>query len=289
MTRAATPADVLSGAARWCVVDGNALALLASSLRTPNNELALFGALPDGCIDAVVTDSPYSSGGFTRADRTRRTDTKYTKSETQGRHADFTGDSRSQRAFIMWSSLWMEEARRACTADGRLVTFTDWRQIGCTIDAVECGGWIFRGVVPWNKGNGGGRPVPGGFRSQCEYIVWGSTGPLPKAEPGVGVLDGFYTVPVDPNDKHHQTGKPTLLMRELVQIAPKGGVILDPFAGSGTTGVAALLEGRRVILCERVAEHVEKARTRCEEVTQALATPVRAGRPGSGPLFGEAG
>ena len=254
MSRAATPADVIAGAARWCVVEGDALALLAS--------------LPDGCVDAVVTDPPYSSGGMMRADRTRNTDAKYTRTESQGRNADFTGDSRSQRAFIMWCSLWMEEARRASSAEGRIIAFTDWRQIACTIDAVECGGWIYRGIVPWNKGSGGGRPIPGGFRAQCEYAVWGSIGPLPKPEPGVGVLDGFYTVPNSQDDKHHQTGKPTSLMRDLVRIAAPGAVIIDPFAGSGTTGVAALSEGRRVILCERVPEYAEIARRRCEAAAQ---------------------
>lgn len=251
--RTATPADVLSGDARWCVVEGDALAVLAT--------------LPDGCVDAVVTDPPYSSGGFTRADRTRSTDAKYTQYESQGRRADFTGDNRSQRAFAMWCSLWMEEARRASTADGRLLAFTDWRQLGCTMDAVECGGWIFRGVVPWNKGEGV-RPTPGGFRSQCEFIVWGSTGPLPAPEKGVTVLPGFFTVGVTQDDKHHQTGKPTSLMRDLVKIAAPGAVIIDPFAGSGTTGVAALAEGRRVILCERVPEYAEIARRRCEAAAQ---------------------
>lgn len=248
MTRAATPADVLAGRARWCVVEGDALAVLA--------------ALPDGCIDAVVTDPPYSSGGFTRADRTASTDAKYTQTESQGKRPDFTGDSRSQRAFILWCSLWMEEVRRASTAAGRIVTFTDWRQLACMCDAVECGGWIFRGVVPWDKG--GGRPVAGGFRSRCEYVVWGSTGPLPLPTPGVTCLDGLFSVTVRQDDKHHQTGKPTALMRELVKVAAPGGVVLDPFAGSGTTGVAALLEGRRVILVERTAEYAEIARRRCE-------------------------
>ncbi len=253
MTRAATPADVIAGAARWCVVEGDALAVLA--------------ALPDGCIDAVVTDPPYSSGGFTRADRTQTTDAKYTQSQSRGARADFTGDSRSQRAFVMWCSLWMEEARRASSKNGRLLAFTDWRQLGCTMDAVECGGWIFRGVVPWNKGEGV-RPTPGGFRAQCEYVVWGSTGPLPPPAVGVTILPGFFTVGVTQDDKFHQTGKPTSLMRELVRVTPQGGVLLDPFAGSGTTGVAALAEGRRVILCERVPEYAEIARRRCDAAAQ---------------------
>lgn len=246
----ATVADVLRGDARWCVVDGS-------------DAMAVVRDLPDGCIDAVVTDPPYSSGGFTRADRTVSTDSKYTQSQNRGKRADFTGDSRSQRAFIMWSSLWMEEARRASKRDGRIVAFTDWRQLACTMDAVESGGWILRGVVPWNKGEGV-RPTPGGFRAQCEYVVWGSTGPLPNAEEGVTVLPGFFVASVKQDDKHHQTGKPTPLMRELVKIAPRDGVVLDPFAGSGTTGVAALMEGRRVILVERTHEYSDIARRRCE-------------------------
>lgn len=43
-----------------------------------------------------------------------------------------------------------------------------------------------------------------------------------------------------------------------------GGVVLDPFGGSGTTGVAALLEGRRAIVCELVPEYAEIARARME-------------------------
>lgn len=39
-------------------------------------------------------------------------------------------------------------------------------------------------------------------------------------------------------------------MRRLVRLVPPGGLILDPFAGSGTTGVACALEGRRFAGCE---------------------------------------
>ena len=50
---------------------------------------------------------------------------------------------------------------------------------------------------------------------------------------------------------HHPTKKPVGLMRYLIKlITPPGGVVLDPFAGSGTTGVAALAEGFRFVGCE---------------------------------------
>lgn len=50
----------------------------------------------------------------------------------------------------------------------------------------------------------------------------------------------------------HPTVKPLALMRWLVRlVCPEGGVVLDPFAGSGTTGEAAVLEGMRAILVEQ--------------------------------------
>lgn len=61
----------------------------------------------------------------------------------------------------------------------------------------------------------------------------------------------------------HPTVKPVGLMRWLVRlITPPGGVVLDPFAGSGTTGVATYLESRRFIGAEINAEYVEIAKAR---------------------------
>lgn len=66
---------------------------------------------------------------------------------------------------------------------------------------------------------------------------------------------------------HHPTVKSVTLMRYLVRlITPNGGTILDPFGGSGTTGVAALLEGFRPTLIEAEEDYVEIARARLEHV-----------------------
>lgn len=62
---------------------------------------------------------------------------------------------------------------------------------------------------------------------------------------------------------HHPTVKPIALMRWLCRlVTPQGGLILDPFTGSGTTGCAAVLEGLRFLGFERDAEYVEIARRR---------------------------
>jgi DNA modification methylase len=61
----------------------------------------------------------------------------------------------------------------------------------------------------------------------------------------------------------HRTVKPISLMRWLVAlVTPPGGVVLDPFAGSGSTGAAAVLEGRQFLGIEREREYVQIARAR---------------------------
>ena len=64
---------------------------------------------------------------------------------------------------------------------------------------------------------------------------------------------------------HHPTVKPTDLMRYLCRlVTPAGGVVLDPFCGSGSTGRGAVLEGFRFIGIEREAEYIEIARARID-------------------------
>lgn len=68
-----------------------------------------------------------------------------------------------------------------------------------------------------------------------------------------------------PRANHHPTVKPTALMRYLCRlVTPPGGVVLDPFMGSGSTGKAALLEGFRFIGCELDPDYAAIARARIE-------------------------
>jgi site-specific DNA-methyltransferase (adenine-specific) len=67
----------------------------------------------------------------------------------------------------------------------------------------------------------------------------------------------------------HPTVKPIALMRWLVRlVTPPGGTVLDPFAGSGTTGAAALAEGRRVILIEQQPEYIADIKRRLKTLQQ---------------------
>lgn len=92
-------------------------------------------------------------------------------------------------------------------------------------------------------------------------MVWGSKGgmPLDRAAP---TLPGVFREPVRKADKNHLTGKPTDLMRQLVRICEQGGRILDPFAGSGTTLVAAEAEGCNWMGIEMTDHYFTVARDR---------------------------
>lgn len=78
----------------------------------------------------------------------------------------------------------------------------------------------------------------------------------------------WYSAKADVGDRwdsRHPTVKPVDLMRWLVRlVCPRGGTVLDPFAGSGTTGAAALIEGRDAILIEREEEYIDDIRRRLE-------------------------
>ncbi len=94
---------------------------------------------------------------------------------------------------------------------------------------------------------------------------------------GVGALrDGGRES--QPRMNHHPTVKPTELMRYLCRlVTPSGGVVLDPFTGSGSTGKAAALEGFRFIGIEREAEYVEIARARIAATQPPLMAGVNDG------------
>jgi len=229
--------------------------------------LAVLADLETASVDAVVCDPPYSSGGMVRGDRAQAgTHRKYSGTFTsKGELTEFSGDSRDQRAYAYWCALWLGEALRVAKPGAVCLMFTDWRQLPATTDAIQSGGWIWRGVVPWVKKSY--RPQSGRFAAQCEYVVWGSAGAMP-VDHSSPIHPGFFQAN-PPRDREHVTQKPVDVMRDLVKIAPEGGVVLDPFMGSGTTGVAAILERRRFVGVE-MSEHYQQVAERRIREAQGL-------------------
>ena len=111
------------------------------------------------------------------------------------------------------------------------------------------------------------RPQKGRFRQQSEYIVWGSNGKMPLKR-NVGCLPGVFRYP-NPQNRIHVTEKPLQLMRDVVQICEPGGRILDPFAGAGTTVLAAVQEGYEAVGIEMSDAYFQRSTERLKTTLES--------------------
>lgn len=224
----------------------------------------MFDVLPHlSDVGAVITDPPYSSGGAFRADRMAQTSVKYTDADSVRYLPEFAGDNRDQRSFLAWCALWTNAARQASNPGAPIASFTDWRQLPTLSDAIQAGGWIWRGAV-WSKKYG--RPNPAGFSNACEFVVWGTNGPASEQDDyPAGIFEAS-----SPNDKEHIAQKPESVMNWVTRLARPGSLVLDPFMGSGTTLRAAKNLGCRAIGIEVDERYCEMAARRLAQETLDL-------------------
>lgn len=230
--------------------------------------LEVLPALVDAGVQlgALVTDPPYSSGGAFRGDRAQATSAKYVSSGVQTIRPEFEGDTRDQRAFLVWSTLWLLAARHMAVSGALVVSFIDWRQLPTLTDAVQSAGWVWRGVAPWSKKFG--RPRKGGFSNACEFVVWGTNGPLDEHDsypPGIFELSGPAV-----EDREHIAQKPEAVMTWALTPVRPGRLVVDPFMGSGTTLVSAKRAGLPCIGIDVMEANCEIAARRLRQGVLAL-------------------
>lgn len=232
--------------------------------------LELLENINDGLVDMVLTDPPYSSGGLFAGDRKKDTKDKYCDDKYNGasRFDSFSGDNMDQRSFTEFMRMVLSKARIKCKDEAICAAFTDWRQLPSMTDALQAAGWIYRGIVVWNKRIA--RNIPGRFRQDCEFIVWGTNGQKTVDwTPGFTAFPGCYEVNgVLPKAKHHQTEKPVELLEKLIAICPEKGTVMDCFMGSGSTGVACVNTNRDFIGIELSGNYFNVAKQRINEAMQ---------------------
>jgi site-specific DNA-methyltransferase (adenine-specific) len=189
-------------------------------------------------VDAVVTDPPYASG--TRTEASKSSSGAMLRA---GRFADRPLDlDQMTTVGFVWL---MRAVARGCYPilpdGGSFLSFIDWRQWPNLVGALETANLRVQGMVVWDKGHFG---LGNGFRSQHELVCHASKGVPTIYDKGIGnVLRFARQEPID-----HPSPKPEGLMQRIVAaVAPVGGVVFDPFAGSGTTLRAAKNIGRRAI------------------------------------------
>lgn len=256
----ATIADVLAGRAAYAVVCGDCRDVL--------------GLIPNDAVDHALSDPPYEAAAHTlgrRVNTTTLADGGRLVEEAALSFAPITDDLRRAVAIEM-----ARIAKRWVAAFCQVEAAMRWSE------AFAAGGAPTRRIGVWVKPDAmpqfsGDRPGMGYesivFAHRKGRSTWNGGG-------RVGVFTHNKNTP---GGAHvHETQKPLPLMLELVELfTDPNELVLDPFAGSGTTGVACLRLGRRVILIERDAKYAEIARERmAAEVAGLSLTAARAGQLG---------
>lgn len=263
--------EVLEGKRRWAVVCAD------------NREV--LPLMPDKSVGHVITDPPYSRRLYlnfrsnSKARRTARSPTgKGLNSEAYQALASMKIGA-VEDVLPTAAPAFLRLARRWIIAFHDAETGHLWREaFGATY--IRTGAWVKPNPVPQMSGD---RPGTGlelcTIAHQNGRKRWNGGG-LPAVWIHLAIQSN-WAERVD-----HPCPKPVSLMLELVELfTDPDELILDPFAGSGTTGVAALRLGRRAILIEKDPKYAALAteRMKAEERGQSL----REYRAGQLPMFAD--
>ncbi|GAB4580099.1 MAG: site-specific DNA-methyltransferase [Anaerolineales bacterium] len=245
----------------------------------PGDCIAVMNALPAASVDLIFADPPYNLQLHNALHRPNMT------------RVDAVTDAWDQfesfAAYDEFTRAWLGACRRLLKPTGSIWVIGSYHNIfrvGSILQ--DLGFWILNDVI-WVKAN----PMPNfrgvRFTNAHETLIWASTGPGHRYTFNHHAMKGLnddkqmrsdWELPLatgrerlrDENgDKAHSTQKPeSLLYRVILASSNPGDVVLDPFFGSGTTGVVAKRLHRNWIGIEREAKYVELAQKRVE------ATPV---------------
>lgn len=234
-----------------------------------NTCVEVMRGLESESVNVVLADPPYCSGGITesqrRASRPQGIDSKRT---SRPGFTWFESDSMTTNGFLCLMHLVAFEAFRLLRPGGHLLVFCDWRMYPMAAGALESAGLRLQGMLVWDKGNPG---LGTGFKPQHELIAHLVKGTgVYQTKTGRNVL----SVPrVKPRDRVHPTEKPVALLSELLKVVAKpGDTVLDPFAGSGSTGEAAIRHGCNFIGIDREAHFTQAASVRAYAAAQQRTT-----------------
>lgn len=216
--------------------------------------IEVMDGMNDTTVDVVLTDPPYSSGGRRENARSiRKSMTRAVEDEDWIR-----GDAMSTGGFIYLLRLAGMQWRRILKPGGHALAFIDWRMADALGAALETADLRRHPTLVWNKDRIGMGAI---FRNQHEFIIHATVGS--PATPQRRDVPNVLTYPPVRNGDH-PTEKPGALLHTLLSVVtPPGGVVLDPFAGSGSTLLAA-----RELGCQSIG--VDADERYCEVIAKRL-------------------
>lgn len=193
---------------------------------------AVLKSFPDACIDLVVTDPPYLVRYRDRTHRTIRND----------------DNAQVLNAFA--------DVFRVLKPDSFCVSFYGWSAVDTFLAVWRAAGFRPVGHIVWAKNYASRTGYLKATHEQAYLLAKGR--PPEPAVPLSDVQPWTYT-----GNRAHPTEKAVAILRPLVEgFSRPGDLVLDPFAGSGSTAVAAALSGRHYVGIELEDHYCQHARRR---------------------------
>lgn len=190
--------------------------------------------LADGSVDMVLTDPPY--GVAYKSGRRQEKEHRFNR--------EILNDRDLSALEAIAPHLW-----RVLPDDAACFVFCAWKKLNDVDELLRAQGFDIRNHIIWDKGVHTVGDLKHDFGYQYEPLVFATKG-RPEIR-GHRWSDVWKCMRVPADKQLHQNQKPTsILSRAILAMSDEGATVLDPFMGSGSTGVACLDTNRRFIGCE---------------------------------------
>lgn len=219
------------------------------------NNLDTLSDIPDNSIDLILTDPPYNIS----------------------RNNNFESLNRAGIDFGDWDKnadllTWIDEIPRIVRNGSSIIIFNDWRNLGDIAERLEKNGFVVKDIIRWEKTNPMPRNRDRRYIVDYEFAIWAvekhnkwifnrQSNKYDRSE---------FRVPITGKAEKmlgsHPTQKPIKLMEELLlRHSNENDIVLDPFMGSGSTGVACQNLNRDFIGIELDETYFKIAENRIRE------------------------
>ena len=163
---------------------------------------------------------------------------------------------------------WIRLTSPVVREGGSMIIFNDWKNLSYVVEALVENGFLIKDLIRWEKTNPMPRNIDSRYVMDFEVAIWAVKGKGKwtfNRPADVPYLKPVFRTGMVPGGKKriHPTQKHMDVIRSLVEIhSNEGDLVFDPFAGSGTTGLACIYTGRKFIGAEIDKKYYDKAAVR---------------------------
>ena len=216
------------------------------------NNLDVLSDIPDNSIDLILTDPPYNIS----------------------KKNNFESLNRAGIDFGYWDKnadlfTWIDKVPRIVKKGASIIIFNGWRNLNGIAERLEKNGFVVKDIIRWEKTNPMPRNRDRRYIVDYEFAIWAvekhnkwifnrQSSTYDRSEIKMPIASR-----AEKKFGAHPTQKPVKLMEELLlRHSDKNDIVLDPFMGSGSTGIACLNTNRDFIGIELDENYFEIAKKR---------------------------